>query len=328
MENAMDILVTGGAGDIGGYVVKELLAHDLNPTIVDIRKPFKRDRRITFIQCDLTDLGETISAVRGHDVVIHLAAIPHPYNDPLDRVIGVNTVACFNVLEAARRNDISRIVYGCSESSSGFGIHNVDLRPLYLPIDEAHPCWPHESYSLSKWFGEEIVANYARAYGIEGISLRYCWVWLERDAEAVRRIVGASSRGEINSKNWFGCYIAPHDVAQACRLAACYDFPADQEIPFEAFYLAAETTFLPMPTLEALAAHFDPLPEIRSPGYFESNPLAPPFDTRKARRLLGFRPTKHWQTYEQWEEKTQADTTRSSNPGPPARRRRPRSTPG
>jgi nucleoside-diphosphate-sugar epimerase len=299
----MDILVTGGNGDIGQYVIRELLAHDLNPAVLDIREPREPDERGAFIQCDLTNLEDTIAAVRGYDAVIHLAAIPHPYNDPLDRVIGVNTIACFNVLEAVRRNGIPRIVYGCSESSSGFGIHNVALTPLYLPIDEAHPCWPHESYSLSKWFGEEMVANYAHAYKIEGISLRYCWVWLARDREAVRRIVGASERGEVNPKNWFGCYIAPHDVAQACRLAVSYQFSADQEIPFEAFYLAAETTFLPIPTLEALSKHFHPLPKIRTPGYFESNPHAPPFDTRKARQLLGFRPTKNWQAYEQWDEK-------------------------
>jgi len=109
------------------------------------------------------------------------------------------------------------------------------LRPLYLPIDEEHPCWPHESYSLTKRFGEEMVENYAIAYGIEAICLRYCWVRLERDPEAIRRIVEASRRGERSLKPWFGCYIAPHDVAQACRLAAGYAFPPEQEIPFEAF---------------------------------------------------------------------------------------------
>jgi nucleoside-diphosphate-sugar epimerase len=282
-------------------VIREILSQGLRPTILDIRDPRERDDRVPFIRCDLTDLDAAIAAIRGYDVVIHLAAIPHPYNDPLDRVIGVNTVVSFNVLEAVRVNGIPRIVYGCSESASGFGIHNVEFEPLYLPIDEAHPCWPHESYSLSKWFGEEMVSLYARAYGIEGISLRYCWVWLERDAKAVRTIVQASLRGERDDKNWFGCYIAPHDVAQACALAARYAFPPGQDIRFEAFYLTAETTFLSTPTLDALRSHFDPLPEVRDPGYFQSHPLAPPFDARKAKRLLGFKPTKDWRDFDRWE---------------------------
>jgi len=294
------ILVTGGAGAIGEYVVKELVSHDLTATILDVRLPHERENGVEFVQCDLLNLESTVDAVRGYDVVIHLAAIPHPYNDPLDRVMAVNMVTCFNVLEAVRRNGIPRIVYGCSESSSGFGIHNVELTPLYLPIDEEHPCWPHESYSLTKRFGEEMVENYAHAYGIEGISLRYCWVWLERDTEAVRDIVQAGLRGECDPKNWFGCYIAPHDVAQACRLAACYQFPPEQGVPFEAFYLTADTTFLSEPTLEALERHFDPLPEIRAPDYFQSNRFAPPFDSRKAKRVLGFSPAKSWRTFDQW----------------------------
>lgn len=298
----MNILVTGGAGDIGKYVIRDLVSHDLSPTILDLHPPRERQEGVGYVECDLMSLEATLDAVRGYDVVVHLAAIPTPYNDPPERVMGVNMVTCFNVLEAVRRNEIPRIVYGCSESSSGFGIHYVEFKPLYLPIDEAHPCWPHESYSFSKRFGEEMVENYARAYDIQSISLRYCWVWLERDAEAVRNVVAAGLRGERNPKDWFGCYIAPHDVAQAVRLAACYDFPPEQSIPFEAFYLTADTTFFAEPTLDVLKGQFGSLPKITDPDHYRSNPLAPPFDTRKARRLLGFAPTKSWRTFDHWDE--------------------------
>ena len=296
----MRILLTGGAGAIGAYVLQDLSTQGISTTVLDVRKPLAPFADVPFVQCDLNDLEDTLTAIRGYDVVIHLAAIPHPYDDPPDRVVGVNTVSTFNVLEAVRQNGIPRIVYGCSESASGFGIHNVEFTPLYLPIDEAHPSWPHESYSLSKWFGERMVENYARAYAIQGISLRYCWVWLERNREAVSQIVQASARGESGPKPWYGCYIAPHDVAQACRRAALFDIPSEQRVPFEAFYLCAGTTFHPIPTLEALSRHYSPLPEIRDPSYFESAPFAPTFDTRKAQRLLGFKPTHSWQTFMQW----------------------------
>ena len=300
----MKILVTGGSGDIGKYVVKELVSHDITATILDICQPDKRYDGVELVQCDLMDLNMTIETIRGYDVVIHLAAIPNPFNDPPDRVMKINIITCFNVLEAIRQNGIPRIVYGCSESASGFGIRNRELKPAYLPIDEKHPCWPHESYSLSKYFGEEMVKNYAHAYGIAGISLRYCWVWLERDIKDIQNFLKARLHGECNPKPWFGCYIAPHDVAQATRLASLYQFPAEQPIPFEAFYLTADTTFLSEPTLKALKHHFDPLPEVLDPEYFQLNPYAAVFDSRKAKHLLGFKPAKSWETFEQWEKPT------------------------
>ena len=299
----MRILVTGGAGAIGRYVVRELAAQGLDTTALDLRTPKSPVSGVRYIECDLCDLGATLRAVRGYDVVVHLAAIPNPNRDPPDRVMSVNMVTTYNVLEAVRLNGIRRIVYGCSESASGFGIHNVELVPLYLPIDEEHPCWPHETYSLTKLFGEEMVQHYALAYGIEGLSLRYCWVWVARDREAVQGIVGAGLRGECGDRPGFGCYIAPHDVAQACRQAAGYVFPEGSSPPFEAFYLTARTTFLPISTLDALARQFDPLPEVRDAAYFCANPYAPPFDTRKAQRLLGFRATKTWQKYDLWDRK-------------------------
>jgi UDP-glucose 4-epimerase len=295
----MRVLVTGGSGAIGSYVVRELGAYGLEPVIIDQRAPASQAPQVPFVPCDLTSLTATLGAVRDADVVLHLAAIPNPNSDPLERVMTVNMASCFNVLEAVRRNGIPRIVYACSESSSGFGIHLVDLKPLYLPIDELHPCWPHESYSLSKRFGEEMVAHYAHAFGIEGIALRYTWVWTERDREGVRGIMRARRAGQ-GVTGLYGAFIAVEDVAQAFRLASTYRFPPAQQPPFEAFYLAAAETFNSAPTLECVAQRFDPLPEVRDPGYFAANPYATVFDTRKAQRLLGWQATRSWRDFLDW----------------------------
>ncbi len=187
-SEALRVLITGGSGAIGAYLVDELLANHIEPVIVDRQAPCERHRMLPFVQCDLTSLEHTICTVRGCDAVIHLAAIPNPSMAPADRLFSNNVPATFNVLEAVRRNGIRRIVYGGSESCTGFGIHSVELQPLYLPIDEAHPCWPHEAYGASKLLGEVLVENYARAYGLEAISLRYTWVWLPRDHEVVKRL--------------------------------------------------------------------------------------------------------------------------------------------
>ncbi len=295
----MRVLVTGGLGMIGRVVVQELLAAGINPVVVDQLPPTEGDQRVKAVQCDLTDLNATLEAVRDVDVVFHLAAIPNP-TGPLEKVLGINVMSTYNVLEAARQNSIPRVVYSCSDSASGFGIHLVNLKPLYLPIDEEHPMWPHETYSLSKYFGEEMLANYARAFGIEGIALRYTWVWTERDRQSARRIAAARQAGVVDPNGWFGAFIGVEDVAQAFLLSAKYRFPADQDPPFEAFYLSAADTFMAEPTLDALARRFDPLPEIRDPEYFADNPHAVPFDTRKAQRLLGWKPSQTWRDYLDW----------------------------
>lgn len=296
------ILVTGGAGGVGEYVVADLAAHNIPHTVLDVREPAKLPDGVDFVRCDLMNKEETTRALRGYDTVVHLAAIPNAFVDPGEKVMAVNMVTCFNVVEAARDNGVKRIVYAGSESSTGFGIHDVVLRPEYLPIDEAHPLWPHESYSFTKRFGEEMVENFARAHKIEAISLRYCGVWMRKEAEALTAMIDPFRRGEKAEKPWFGCYVSAHDVAQAVRLATQYTFKGDEPIPFEAFYIMAETTFYGEPTLEVLKRVYDELPEVRDKSYYEANPEAPAFDIRKAKRLLGYQPTRDWRQIEKWDE--------------------------
>jgi UDP-glucose 4-epimerase len=296
----MRIAVTGGSGAIGRYVVADLVRANHEVTILDIRPPRAAVQGVRFICIDLMDYNATCATLVDFDIIVHLAAIPNPANDPPERVLAVNTVSCFNVLEAVRLNHIRRVVYGCSDSSTGFGIHNVVLKPLYLPIDEDHPCWPHETYSLSKRFGEEMLAWYARAYGFEGIALRYMWVWTERDTEGVRQLVRHHLSGAWSADPWFGAYIAPHDVAQGVRLACNYQFPTNSDVRFEPFYLSAADTFYPAPTLEVLARIYTDLPEIRDATYFQLNRFASVFTTGKAQHLLGYEATRSWRRYEDW----------------------------
>ncbi len=206
----MTIAVTGGSGAIGSYVCDDLSASRHRVTCLD-RVPPLSD--IEFRMVDLNQLDATRHALQECDQVVHLAAIPDPFgDDSLETVIGNNTVSSYSVFEAARLTGVKRVVYGCSESSTGFGIHHVKLFPEYLPIDEDHPVWPHESYSLSKHFGERIGAFYAKAFMTEVISLRYMWVWTKRAEESARRLARAALAGNRPEKiEGFGAYIAVRD---------------------------------------------------------------------------------------------------------------------
>lgn len=298
----MKIAVTGGAGAIGVFVCDELLKAGHEVLCLDVAEP---GIDVEFRTVDLMCLEDACGVLEGMDQVVHLAAIPDPFQgDPLERVMGVNTTLSYNVFEAARLKGIKRVVYGCSESSTGFGIHHVKLVPEYVPIDEEHPLWPHETYSLSKHFGERIGANYATAFGLEVISLRYVWVWSRRAEASARQIVArarSADMGAVDAKDGFGAHIAVRDVARACAASVAFEFRPDVDVPFEAFFLAAKNTFFPVPTLEVLKANFGQCPPVRDRTYFDENPYASVFDIRKAKRLLGWEPAFDWHDIEQWE---------------------------
>lgn len=295
----MRVAVTGGSGAIGRYVCDEYLRAGHRVVSLDRMPPAPG---AGFVAVDLRDLDATCAALDGFDLVVHLAAIPDPYKDPEMDVITTNTAINYAVFEAIRRNRIPRVIYGCSDSSTGFGIHNAALQPLYVPIDEAHPLWPHESYSLSKHFGERMAESYAAAYGVQAISLRYNWVWVARWREKAARMVADNRAGLFDPASaWLGGYISVRDVARACLAAATYRFPQEQAIAYEAFFLTAANTSYALPTLELLAAIYGDIPPCKEPGYFADDPYATVFDIRKAERLLGWTPQDRWQDFEEWE---------------------------
>lgn len=295
----MRVAVTGGSGAIGRYVCDEYQRAGHEVTSVDRMPPVQK---VGFVAADLTNLDEACAALTGFELVVHLAAIPDPYHNPEMEVITTNTAINYAVFEAVRRNGIRRIVYGCSDSSTGFGIHNATLKPLYVPIDEAHPLWPHESYSLSKHFGERMAESYAAAYRIEAISLRYNWVWVERWREKAAGLVADNRAGSFDPATaWLGGYISVRDVARACLAAANYRFPPEQAIAYEAFFLTAANTSYAIPTLELLAAIYSEVPPQKEAAYFAADPCATVFDIRKAERLLGWTPQDRWQDFEAWE---------------------------
>ncbi len=283
----MKVIVTGGSGLVGRYVIRELLQHGIDVVNLDVL-PSTHHPQVPLLRADLTSMAEAKAAIRDVDAVIHLAAIPNPFNDPAEKVMSVNMVTTHNVLEAVRENHIRRIVYGCSESASGFGIHRVEHLPLYVPIDEKHPCWPHEVYSFTKYFGEVMCQEYARADQIEVVALRYGWVWFREHREQLLKRV--AERGDEAVQRLFGAYVFAEDVAQACRLALKYELP-DATMPFDAFYIMADEPLYTSPTLEAMRRAFgDKMPPVKPANYFQRNPRACAFNIGKAKRRLGYRP--------------------------------------
>ena len=135
----MRILVTGGRVKVGRATVDALLAAGHDVTSTDLGAPvFERPDpgEAAYVQTDLTDAGAAFAVVRGHDAVIHSAAIPEPTHNPAHVVFHNNLMSTFNALEAAVRWEVPRFVNVSSETAPGWFFAERPFLPDYLPVDE------------------------------------------------------------------------------------------------------------------------------------------------------------------------------------------------
>jgi nucleoside-diphosphate-sugar epimerase len=279
------ILVTGGSGKAGHWILLHLLEQGYEVVNVDLRPSRAPCRTIV---ADLTQLGQVVSAFspfgtanrRPYDGVIHMAAIPRAHESPNDEIFRVNTMSTYNVLEACALLNIQRAVIASSESSYGICFASEFFAPQYLPIDEAHPQLPEDSYGLSKVVNEVTAASFHRRTGMQVISLRLGNVLSPEDHERVRaRLDHPEDRQRI-----LWSYIDARDVAIACRLAI-----EQGGLGCEPVILAADDTSSNLPSRE-LAARFLPgLTDFRQPLEGRTSLIS----NRRAKELLGWKQQYH-----------------------------------
>jgi nucleoside-diphosphate-sugar epimerase len=287
------IVVTGGTGKAGRYVVPELVAHGYDVLNVDVTPPAPGAPG-RYTRAELTDLGEAIEVLRGADAVVHLAAIPAPGLRTVERTFEINMRSTYNVFSAAATLGLGRVVWASSETVLGLPFGRRHARnlldaaaapghvpqPDYVPIDEDHPRRPHSSYSLSKVLGEEMAAEYARWSGIPFIGLRFSAIRDPDEYAGFRETARDRHRGEWNL--W--AYVDGRDVAQSCRLALEADAAGA-----EVFIIAAADTNSERPNGELLSACF-PEVAVRRPVADHETLLA----IDKARDVLGYAPAHSW----------------------------------
>jgi UDP-glucose 4-epimerase len=169
-------LVTGGAGFIGSHLVERLLADGARVRVLDnfstgsrANLPFtaKAGKRLEVVRGDIRNRAAVERAARGARVIFHQAAmrsVPRSVKDPLGANEN-NVTGTLNVLQAARRCRVPRVVYASSSSVYG-------ARPE-LPKREDQPPAPISPYAVSKAAGEQYAAVWTRLYGVETVGLRY-----------------------------------------------------------------------------------------------------------------------------------------------------------
>ena len=284
----MRVLLTGALGKVGRAASTALLAAGHDVTGVDVARPsFERAEpaAAAYVQADLTSAGDAYAVVRGHDAVVHAAAIPEPTQNPAHTVFSNNLMSTFNVLEAAVRFGVPRLVNISSETVPGFFFPERDFEPQYVPVDEQHPIRPQDPYALAKHFGEQLMDAAVRRSDIRCTTLRPSWVMT---ADNYARNLGPMLRdpAELSPSLW--SYIDAQDLADAIVLAVQTQLPGH-----EVFYIASPDNVGGRDFAEAVREHYGDRIELRA----LDRPDASGISSAKAQRLLGWRPTRGWRDH-------------------------------
>ncbi len=168
----MKVLVTGASGLIGAHVTQALLDQGAEPVACDtvpFVSPMGADTNsVPFVQADVSDLDALSSILETYQIdrVVHSAAIlARTCQENPTLAVNVNVVGSLNVLEAARRLGLARVVM--ASSIAVYGTTSDD------PIDEAHPLNPTTVYGSAKVLVEACGQAYRKNHGLEFVALRY-----------------------------------------------------------------------------------------------------------------------------------------------------------
>ncbi len=183
----MKVLVVGGAGYIGSHMVKVLAAAEHDVVTLDNLSQGYRDavRYGELVEADLADSAalDQVLAGSGFDAVMHFASfiqVGESITAPA-KYYENNVTHTKNLLDCMLRNGVEHFIF--SSTAAIFG------EPEYTPIDEAHPARPINPYGRSKWFVEQMLEDYDRAYGLKSVCLRYF------------NAAGADTEGELGERH-------------------------------------------------------------------------------------------------------------------------------
>ncbi len=277
----MKVVVTGGSGRAGRYIIPELVSHGYEVVNADLVPG--PDQGARFYRVDCTDFGQVVAALRGADAVIHMAAIPNPLDMPVHEMFRINMMSNWNVLEAAEIHGIRKVVMASSINALGASFSRGPVRPLYLPIDEEHPTRAEDGYALTKWLGEEMATAFCRRREMQVASMRFHALM---DVETQKRLQARPITDPTGRQAMaFWGWTDRQDAARACRLAIEKDWTGH-----EAFFINARDTVLSIPTEAAIARAYPGVPLKKPlPGF------ASAIDTSKAERILGWVHQAEWE---------------------------------
>ncbi|MBI4158715.1 NAD-dependent epimerase/dehydratase family protein [Candidatus Woesearchaeota archaeon] len=164
----MDITIVGGSGFIGSHLADRLILDGHSVKIIDIAKPYQKD--IFYSNTNILDFERLKKEIKGSDVVYHLAAYPdvnNAFSAPLD-FMNTNVNGTLNILEAARTNDVKRLIF-----ASSVWVYSAADGENVSEDTEIDPLNANHFYALSKILSEAYIRKYYEFYKQEFTILRY-----------------------------------------------------------------------------------------------------------------------------------------------------------
>ena len=289
----MRIFFTGGSGKAGKHVAAYLAEqghHVTNGDLVPLGHPSVADLRV-----DLTDAGQTYSALAGlatfeeldlpeqptYDAVVHFAAIPRILLTSDAATYAANVLSTYNVLEAATRLGVRKVVFASSETTYGICFAQGERRPLYVPIDEDHPTVPEDSYGMSKVAGEVTARSFQARTGADIYGLRINNVIEPHEyAELFPDFLDDPS---LRRRNVFA-YIDTRDLGQMVQRCLQVD-----GLGYQVFNVANADLSVGLSAQEVQDRFYEGVEVRREMGRDETF-----YSIDKARDLLGFDPQHSW----------------------------------
>lgn len=292
----MRLLFTGGSGKAGKHCIDYLRNQGhtiLNVDLIDLGHDSVQTRL-----ADITDAGQIFDVMSSYanyheldlgqgvpkfDAVIHFAAIPRLMMTSDNECYRVNTLGTYNVLDAAIKFGIKKVIFASSETTYGVCFADGEVKPDYLPIDEHHPTIPQDSYAMSKVVNEATAKSFQRRSGIDIYGLRINNVI--EPHEYKEKFPAYMENPDLRRRNIFS-YIDARDLGQMVQ--KCLDTDG---LGYEVFNVSNDDHSVGLSSEKLIETYYQDI-EIKTPRFPESF-----YSNEKAKKLLGFQPCHSWRAY-------------------------------
>ena len=289
----MRLLFTGGSGKAGKHCIDYLRDQGhtiLNVDLIDLGHDSVQTRL-----ADITDAGQIFDVMSSYanyheldlgqgvpkfDAVIHFAAIPRLMMTSDNECYRVNTLGTYNVLDAAIKFEIKKVIFASSETTYGVCFADGEVKPDYLPIDENHPTIPQDSYAMSKVVNEATAKSFQRRSGIDIYGLRINNVI--EPHEYKEKFPAYMENPDLRRRNIFS-YIDARDLGQMVQ--KCLDTDG---LGYEVFNVSNDDHSVGLSSEKLIETYYQGV-EIKTPKVPESF-----YTNEKAKQLLGFQPCHSW----------------------------------